>query len=112
MISRLIILLLIVGCAHKPPSAQFYIGMNTEDFINKNRQLKGFNTGKNKATQILRSTLGNDNYHLMTSDRERGIFRFYYEFYDDTLTSVYHGTFNYIFSKQEINYEKYTILPK
>ena len=33
MIRRLIILLLIVGCAHKPPSAQFYIGMTEEEFL-------------------------------------------------------------------------------
>ena len=32
MIRRLLILLLIVGCAHKPPSAQFYLGMTEEEF--------------------------------------------------------------------------------
>ena len=37
MIRQLIILLLIVGCAHKPPSAQFYIGMTEEEFLTINK---------------------------------------------------------------------------
>ena len=36
MIRRLIILLLIVGCAHKPPQATFYIGMSEQNFIRQN----------------------------------------------------------------------------
>ena len=32
----LLIVLLIVGCAHKPPTATFYIGMTEEEFIVKN----------------------------------------------------------------------------
>ena len=32
----LIILLLIVGCAHKPPQSTFYIGMTQEEFIEQN----------------------------------------------------------------------------
>ena len=37
MIRRLIILLLIVGCAPtKPPTATFYIGMTEEEFIQGN----------------------------------------------------------------------------
>ena len=36
MIRRLIILLLIVGCAHKP-TAQFYIGMTEEEFLTTNK---------------------------------------------------------------------------
>ena len=34
---RLIILLLIVGCAHKPPLATFYIGMTEEEFNEQNK---------------------------------------------------------------------------
>ena len=37
MKKQLFILLLIVGCAHKPPSAQFYIGMTEEEFIIDNK---------------------------------------------------------------------------
>ena len=29
----LLIILLIVGCAHKPPTATFYIGMTEEEFM-------------------------------------------------------------------------------
>ena len=42
MIRRLIILLLIVGCAPtKPPQATFYLGMTEKEFIelNKNKPL-------------------------------------------------------------------------
>ena len=38
MIRRLIILLLIVGCAPtKPPAATFYIGMSKDEFIKQNQ---------------------------------------------------------------------------
>ena len=36
MIRRLIILLLIVGCVPTKPTAQFYIGMTEEEFVNTN----------------------------------------------------------------------------
>ena len=41
MIRRLTILLLIVGCAHKPPTASFYIGMTEEEFVDNNPHLMG-----------------------------------------------------------------------
>ena len=108
MIRRLIILLLIVGCAHKPPSAQFYIGITEEEFIKENKDLNI----KVGATSKILGQVFDDSYDLITSDRSRGIFRFYYDFYNDTLSAVYHGTFNYIFSKKEIDYEKYATPPK
>ena len=38
MIRRLIILLLIVGCAPtKPPTATFYVGMSEEEFVEVNK---------------------------------------------------------------------------
>ena len=108
MIRRLIILLLIVGCAHKPPSAQFYIGMTKEEFI---KEKKDLNIKVGVTSKIIEQVL-NDNYYLITSDRNRSIFRFYYHFYNDTLSAVYHGTFNFIFSAKEIDYDKYATPPE
>ena len=108
MIRRLTILLLIVGCAHKPPSAQFYIGMTEEEFIKEN---KGLNIKRGATSKIIGQVL-NSNYYIITSDRNRSIFRFYFDFYNDTLSAVYHGTFNYIFSAKEIDYSKYATPPE
>ena len=71
----LIIELLVVGCAHKPPSAQFYIGMTKEEFIKENKDLNI----KVGATSKILGQVFDDSYDLITSDRNRGIFRFYFD---------------------------------
>ena len=102
----LIIALLVVGCA--PTTATFYIGMSESEFIKENKDLNI----KVGATSKILGQVFDDSYDLITSDRNRGIFRFYFDFYNDTLSAVYHGTFNYIFSKKEIDYEKYATPPE
>ena len=98
MIRRLIILLLIVGCAHKatikPPLATFYIGM-TEEVFKKN----------------------NPDLHLLPSpppfidmsmsiENEGSLNEYIFAFDNDTLFAVYHNIWN-MTRKKEIDYSKY-----
>ena len=110
MIRRLIILLLIVGCAPtKPPTATFYIGMTEEEFIelNKNKPITE-NPIKHidKNTNMSQYIDGND---FNSSDA------YFYTFKNDTLRSV-HGNnmreyINVLLGK-EIDYDKYSTPPE
>ena len=107
MIRRLIILLLIVGCA--PTTATFYIGMTEEQFIEQNKNIKINKTEIDIVDRLFEEAEGT---FIYTSDRDRNLLRFYYKFVDDTLRRVHHGTFNYIFTNKEIDYDKYATPPE
>ena len=99
MIRRLIILLLIVGCA--PTSTTFYIGMPVEEFKNNNPKL---NLDDNSVdwgdSGPIYMDVMEDNFGLK-------LFKEYiFEFENDTLISVYRGLWNMLIDK-EIDYSKY-----
>ena len=109
LIKSLFILLLIVGCTHNPPKAKFYIGMTEKDFIEQNKNIKLNKTETDAFDLLLGET---ESTFFYTSDRDRNLLRFYYDFVDDTLRRVHHGTFNYIFTNKEIDYDKYATPPE
>jgi len=99
MIRRLIILLLIVGCA--PTTATFYIGMPVEEFKNNNSKLNldGNSIDWDDSDPIYMDKM-EDNFGLK-------FFKEYmFEFENDTLNAVYRGIWNVIIEK-EIDYSKY-----
>ena len=99
MIRRLIILLLIVGCA--PTTATFYIGMPVEEFKNNNSKLNldGNSIDWDDSDPIYMDKM-EDNFGLK-------FFKEYmFEFENDTLNAVYRGLWNVIIEK-EIDYSKY-----
>ena len=100
MIRRLIILLLIVGCA--PTSTTFYIGMPVEEFKNNNPKLNlddnfvDWGDGDPLYIDVME-----DNFGLK-------LFKEYvFAFENDTLIAVYHGLLNVLFIEKEIDYSKY-----
>ena len=98
MIRRLIILLLIVGCAPtKPPTATFHIGMKESEFLDNN-------------PNILKSpkdvTFGSYKVSVYYEESSSKITTYYYGFNGDTLRSVWHGAANVVKNKQ-IDYSKY-----
>ena len=100
MIRRLIILLLIVGCA--PTTATFYIGMPKEEFKNNNPKL----------TLDGNSIDGDDSDPVYVDKMEDNFgYKFFkayaFEFENDTLIAVYHGLLNVLFIEKEIDYSKY-----
>ena len=99
MIRRLIILLLIVGCA--PTSTTFYIGMPVEEFKNNNPELNlddNFIDGGDSDPVYVDKMEDNFGYKF---------FKVYaFEFENDTLIAVYRGLWN-IFIDKEIDYSKY-----
>jgi len=107
MIRRLIILLLIVGCAPtKPPEATFYIGMTEEEFIelNKNKPIT-----KNFMEHIDKNTTNMSQYIENQYSSSNDIY--WYTFKDDTLKVVHGGLINVLFRK-EVDYDKYATPPK
>ena len=99
MIRRLIILLLIVGCA--PTTATFYIGMPVEEFKNNNPELNlddnFIDVGDSDPVYVDKME---DNFGYK-------FFKVYaFEFENDTLIAVYRGLWN-IFIDKEIDYSKY-----
>ena len=100
MIRRLIILLLIVGCA--PTTATFYIGMPKEEFKNNNPKLNwnGNSIEWDDSDPIYIDKM-EDNFGLK-------LFKEYvFEFENDTLIAVYRGLLNVVFIEKEIDYSKY-----
>ena len=99
MIRRLIILLLIVGCA--PTTATFYIGMPVEEFKNNNPKL---NLDDNSVDWG-----DSDPIYVDKMEDNLGVktFKEYtFEFENDTLIAVYRGIWNMLIDK-EIDYSKY-----
>ena len=99
MIRRLIILLLIVGCAHKPPSTQFSVGMHRTEFLNHNAQ---FVINIDVAEEMYVMKCKGFGFDFLEE--------YYFVFRDDTLFNVYHGL-NFLWDKH-INYDKYATPPK
>ena len=101
MIRRLIILLLIVGCAPtKPTTANFYLGMNKEEFDIKNSNIIPDQFPHKLAhTQTVVDKTIPDNTYI-----------FYFE--NDTLIQVFRGGWLYPFWFKEIDYYNYATPPK
>ena len=112
----LIILLLIVGCAHKPPLATFYIGMTEEEFLklnninfNSNVDPIGDMSGNYIRVDLLNNlnkTILNDSIKEINYKEENAFSDYWYRFIQDTLVSIDKGNLNLILSK-EIDYDKY-----
>ena len=117
----LLSILLIVGCAHKPPLATFYIGMTEEEFLKLNNI--NFNSNVDPIGDIsgnyirvdllnnLNKTILNDSIKEINYKEENAFSDYWYRFVQDTLVSVYKGNLNLILSK-EINYDKYATPPE
>ena len=104
----LLIALLIVGCAHKPPTATFYIGMNEEEFKNKNPHIKKHTIQDYNNSNVYIENTGIIPAGHVTSQR------YIFLFNNDTLSGVYRGILNTIKNnsekvaiKIEIDYSKY-----
>ena len=93
MIRRLIILLLIVGCAHKPPTTNFYIGMTYEEFKEKNLNTKPLQPLPMTDKKMWIENVGSFNEYI-------------FGFNNDTLQVVYHNAWNMVLER-EIDYSKY-----
>ena len=100
MIRRLIILLLIVGCA--PTTATFYIGMPIEEFVDNNpkicQDIDEFDTNRDNGGFIIDKIDDRSDWRY-TID-------YLFRFEDDTLVAVYRGVLN-AFIKKDIDYSKY-----
>ena len=102
---RLIILLLIVGCAHKPPSAQFYIGMTEEEFVEVNKNHSIYKNSVNEIIIIKDIISYNEDENVWNRNN------YVYTFQKDTLKSVHRGIFNVYINKQ-VDYDKYATPPE
>ena len=97
MIRRLIILLLIVGCAPtKPPTATFYIGITKDEFRENN---------PNISHDPLKIDEG------ISIENEGSFNEYIFIFENDSLSSVYHNIWNMAIQK-EIDYDKYATPPE
>ena len=111
MLRRLIILLLIVGCAPtKPPTATFYIGMSEEEFkkennINLNKKTLLFSTS-NKFIKVNTTFFVGDSIPVVYTEKQNRLMDYYFEFSGDTLVHIYAGTINWM-NLKEIDYSKY-----
>ena len=109
----LILALLVVGCAHKPPLATFYIGMTEDEFYEQNKDeitdvldsKDGFITKMHgdSNTQGYQGYFDGDNVWSMNA--------YHYLFVNDTLLYVSRGALNYLLEK-DIDYDKYTTPPE
>ena len=114
MIRRLIILLLIVGCAPtKPPTVTFYIGMTEEEFIqgnniniDKNYILASKSSKSDKFAKFNSAIFAGDSLLVVYVEKQNLLMDYYFEFSDDTLAHVYAGSKNWI-NVKEIDYSKY-----
>ena len=128
MTRRLIILLLIVGCAHKPPSATFYIGMTEEEFIIDNKitlNVDGLYSYEGKKgiiyqrlnsehlSSIAPKLYPKDQPYIMYAEIKprNKLSPYYFMFENDSLMDVYRGVFN-LGSDKPIDYDKYATPPK
>ena len=91
MIRRLIILLLIVGCA--PTTANIYIGMTKKEFLIKT------------PTIVSTHPLIIDTQRVV--ENEGGLNEYIFAFENDTLAGVYHNIWNAAIQR-EIDYIKYS----
>ena len=111
----LIIALLIVGCAHKPPQAEFYIGMSESEFISKNKRIpskkSSYSEDNTKSALDAANCIICNTKYLYTTNLNQGFMRYYYWFENDTLISVHKGVINYLLQK-EIDYDKYPTPPE
>ena len=102
MIRRLIILLLIVGCAPtKPPAATFHIGMTETEFDKLNSNVK---ITKNEFTFF-------NTQSYIEGEKTIGFNTYYYGFRHDTLFIVSKGILNLSLTR-EIDYDKYATPPE
>ena len=111
LFKSLFILLLIVGCAYKPPTANFYIGMTEEEFIRKNPDLNPIHEDMNSSSKVRRLLFDDVYYHEKEDKIISWLFfgafsDYYYYFKNDSLIAVYYGGVNVDISK-EIDYSKY-----
>ena len=111
MIRRLIILLLIVGCAPtKPPIATFYIGMTEKEFNEQNKD-KITNLLERKDGLITKNIgfLNTQGYLDGYDPWSRNAYN--YTFFNDTLVTVTRGMLN-LYLRKDIDYDKYATPPK
>ena len=101
----LLSILLIVGCAHKPPSAQFYIGMTEEEFVEVN---KNHSIYKNSVNEFI---IIKDIISYNEDENEWNRNNYIYTFQKDTLKYVHRGIFNLYINKQ-VDYDKYATPPE
>ena len=104
----LLSILFIVGCAHKPPIATFYIGMTATEFneVNKN---KIANDKDGFITKNISINKNNQTYYDGDDPWSRNAYM--YAFKNDTLVMVFRGMFN-LYLKKQIDYEKYATPPE
>ena len=125
----LLFVVFIVGCAHKPPSATFYVGMTEKEFIQQNNLIL------NEENIVKADKITGDfvkvydqfqriDYRQMPlssklpeKDKNRVLYEifeksssYYFSFCNDTLTAVYRGRWNSVWEK-EIDYDKYATPP-
>ena len=110
MIRRLIILLLIVGCAHKPPLATFYIGMTENEFNEQNKD-KFSNVLKGKDGLITKHIRVSNTQGYFAGDNAWSMNAYNYLFVNDTLLYVSRGVLNHLLGK-DIDYDKYATPPE
>ena len=114
MIRRLIILLLIVGCAHKatikPPLATFYIGMTEEEFNEQNKdKISNLLDAKDGFITKNIRVANTQNYFDGDDPLSRNATAYYFE--NDTLFAVYSRLW-YVFIQKHIDYDKYATPPE
>ena len=88
----LLLTLLVVGCAHKPPQTTFYIGMTKEEFRKNNLNI-----------DHAPFSIGNK---TMSIENEGSLNEYIFEFDNDSLFAVYHNVWN-MTREKEIDYSKY-----
>ena len=101
----LLSVLLIVGCAHKPPQATFYLGMTEEEFIELNQNkpiMESPVTEKYSYNNIKQYIDGNSPNSMNT---------YWYSFHNDTLRQVNKGIHNLMLNR-DIDYDKYATPPE
>ena len=106
----LIILLLIVGCAHKPPLATFYIGMTEEQFNEQNKD-KISNILDIKDGFITKNIGFLNTQGYLDGDDPWSRNAYHYTFINDTLVTVRRGMLN-LYLGREIDYDKYSTPPE
>ena len=101
---KLLIILLFVGCAHKPPEATFYIGMTKEEFLIKNSHFLDKDNNIYNPLLVGHTYFEGDNTKLNP-------FEYLYAFANgDSLYAVYYGMQFWI--NKEIDYDKYATPPE
>ena len=95
MIRRLIILLLIVGCAHRHPKASFHIGMTDDEFKQENPTLNKVKSDPMFDILSIHSYIEEQDKQNIVSFLTFGaVYGDYtFVFKNDTLTEVAHGIF-------------------